>query len=568
MYKSWTNVDKRFVQLGVLPQGRSIRACRNFCKRHGLEFPGKKEIDAIEERLQKIDGQSLNPDGGSGTRHNTHTKPPMLSCSAAGGRKFKNSKKDQDMNQDKFREIAVSKIRENPNNPRSEIGSVEDLKASINANGLLQNITVRPLDDGTFEVIAGSRRYKACRELGLQKVPCTIIEADAETAYTLATTENIVRENMTAVDEANAVAKLFAQGKTRTEIGAMFGKSARWAEGRRRITELGDKAMKYLAEGRINLGHAEVLTMCNPEDVNKYLEFATWKNPEELKRAVMDARPLLERAPFDAKKVCKNCEKRSDRQLDLFGDVQCSYCLDRECFEDKVKGKAEQIRKDYIAKGYDEAPEAELHDAMNGWGDWIDAETEDKDEKEKIEKLKEQNIDPFFWVDDRTAESGLAYRVSMGDIDDENESGEGGESEDEKSWDYTMKHMEYDRKEKVKDLASEKERVAIRYRLKEVFAGIKKEGMTLLLHMFNHYFPTEDGKEECYLKHVGESDTEEYFSDRFITLMAEELVPSWNGLNEDEREFFKVESRETFEREANDEIGDDAENENPENEEE
>lgn len=568
MYKSWTNVDKRFVQLGVLPQGRSIRACRNFCKRHGLEFPGKKEIDAIEERLQEIDGQSLNPDGGSGTRHNTHTKPPMLSCSAAGGRKFKNSMKDQDMNQDKFREIAVSKIRENPNNPRSEIGSVEDLKASINANGLLQNITVRPLDDGTFEVIAGSRRYKACRELGMQKVPCTIIEADAETAYTLATTENIVRENMNAVDEANAVAKLFAQGKTRTEIGAMFGKSARWAEGRRRITELGDKAMKYLAEGRINLGHAEVLTMCSPEDVNKYLEFATWKNPEELKRAVMDARPLLERAPFDAKKLCRNCEKRSDRQLDLFGDVQCSYCLDRECFEDKVKKKAEQIRKDYIAKGYDEAPEAELHDAMNGWGDWIDAETEDEYEKEKIEKLKEQNIDPFFWVDDRTAESGLAYRVSVGDLDDENESGEGGESEDEKSWDYTMKHMEYDRKEKVKGLASEKECAAIHYRLKEIFAGIKKEGMTLLLHMFSHYFPTEDGKEECYLKHVGESDTEEYFSDRFITLMAEELVPSWNGLNEDEREFFKVESRETFEREANDEIGDDAENENPENEEE
>lgn len=543
MYKSWTNVDKRFVQLGVLPQGRSIRACRNFCKRHGLEFPGKKEIDAIEERLQEIDGQILNPDGGSGTRHNTHTKPPMLSCSAAGGRKFKNSKKDQDMNQDKFREIAVSKIRENPNNPRSEIGSVEDLKASINANGLLQNITVRPLDDGTFEVIAGSRRYKACRELGMQKVPCTIIEADAETAYTLATTENIVRENMNAVDEANAVAKLFAQGKTRTEIGAMFGKSARWAEGRRRITELGDKAMKYLAAGKINLGHAEILTMCNPEDVEKWLSTATWKSPEDLKKAIMNERPLLERAPFEAKKLCRNCEKRSDRQLDLFGDVQCSYCLDRGCFEDKVKGKAEQIRKDYIAKGYDEAPEAEFHDAMNGWGDWIDAETEDEYEKEEIEKLKEQNIDPFFWVDDRTAESGLAYRVSVGDLDDENESGE-----DEH---YTM---EYDRKEKVKGLASEKERTAIHYRLKEVFAGIKKEGMTLLLHMFGHDFPTEDGKEECYLKHVGESDTEECFSDRFITLMAEELVPSWNGLNEDEREFFKVESRETFEREANDEI--------------
>lgn len=568
MYKSWTNVDKRFVQLGVLPQGRSIRACRNFCKRHGLEFPGKNEIDAIEERLQKIDGQSLNPDGGSGTRHNTHTKPPMLSCSAAGGRKFKNSKKDQDMNQDKFREIAVSKIRENPNNPRSEIGSVEDLKASINANGLLQNITVRPLDDSTFEVIAGSRRYKACRELGMQKVPCTIIEADDATAYTLATTENIVRENMNAVDEANAVAKLFAQGKTRTEIGAMFGKSARWAEGRRRITELGDKAMKYLAEGRINLGHAEVLAMCNPEDVNKYLEFATWKNPEDLKRVIMDARPLLERAPFEAKKVCKNCEKRSDRQLDLFGDVQCSYCLDRECFEAHVKKEAEYWRKKFLKDGLEEVPEDDRYEAENEWNGWVSTSTEDEDETEFVKDRIAEGKKPMFWVNEKTAEWGHVFRHEGHGNENDNDEAEAAESEDENSWDYTMKHMEYDRKEKVKGLASEKERVAIRYRLKEVFAGIKKEGMTILLHMFDHYFPTEDGKEECYLKHVGESDTEDCFSERFITLMAEELVPSWNGLNEDEREFFKVESRETFEREANDEIGDDAENENPETEEE
>lgn len=564
MYKSWTNVDKRFVQLGVLPQGRSIRACRNFCKRHGLEFPGKKEIDAIEERLQEIDGQSLNPDGGSGTRHNTHTKPPMLSCSAAGGRKFKNSKKDQD----KFREIAVSKIRENPNNPRSEIGSVEDLKASINANGLLQNITVRPLDDGTFEVIAGSRRYKACRELGMQKVPCTIIEADAETAYTLATTENIVRENMNAVDEANAVAKLFAQGKTRTEIGAMFGKSARWAEGRRRITELGDKAMKYLAEGRINLGHAEVLTMCSPEDVTKYLEFATWKNPEDLKRVIMDARPLLERAPFDAKKLCRDCEKRSDRQLDLFGDVQCSYCLDRECFEAHVKKEAEYWRKKFLKDGLEEVPEDDRYDAENEWRGWVSTSTEDEDETEFVKDCIAEGKKPMFWVNEKTAEWGHVFRHEGYGNENDNDEAEAAESEDENSWDYTMKHMEYDRKEKVKALASEKERVAIRYRLKEVFAGIKKEGMTILLHLFDHYFPTEDGKEECYLKHVGESDTEDCFSERFITLMAEELVPSWNGLNEDEREFFKVESRETFEREANDEIGDDAENENPENEKE
>ena len=558
MYKSWTNVDKRFVQLGVLPQGRSIRACRNFCKRHGLEFPGKKEIDAIEERLQEIDGQSLNPDGGSGARHNTHTKPPMLNCSAAGGRKFKNSKKDQDMNQDKFREIAVSKIRENPNNPRSEIGSVEDLKASINANGLLQNITVRPLDDGRFEVIAGSRRYKACRELGMQKVPCTIIEADAETAYTLATTENIVRENMNAVDEANAVANLFAQGKTRTEIGAMFGKSARWAEGRRRITELGDKAMKYLAEGRINLGHAEVLTMCSPEDVTKYLEFATRKNPEELKRAVMDARPLLEHAPFDAKKLCRNCEKRSDRQLDLFGDVQCSYCLDRECFEDKVKKEAEYWRKKFLKDGLEEVPEDDRMDAENEWNGYVSTSTEEEDEREFVKDSIAEGKKPMFWVNEKTAEWGHVFRhEGYG-----NEAADPARNENPDSWDWQMNHMDYKRREKIRREASEEEKRIVANKLKGVFGNISRTAKAFILAILNRVHEDENGNQETYLKHLYSAE------DDFLDEVADHIVNWYNGVDDDIREFLEMDSREEFERRANDEIGDDAENKNPENEEE
>ena len=244
-----------------------------------------------------------------------------------------------------LKEIEVNKIRENPNNPRSVIDSVDDLKASIRNIGLLQPIAVR-WKDGSYEVVAGSRRFRACKELRLKTIPCKVLPIIGDDmAYELATAENLVRENMTAVDEANAVAKLFAQGKSRTEIGAMFGKSARWAEGRRKIVELGDKAMKLLAAGEINFGHAEVLTMCNPEDVNKWLRNAVRQTPEALKNAIMNEKPLLERAPFDAKKICRNCEKRSDEQKDLFGDVQCCYCLDRECFEGFVKKEADRIRK-------------------------------------------------------------------------------------------------------------------------------------------------------------------------------------------------------------------------------
>lgn len=58
MYKAWSTVDVKLVQLGILPQGRSIRACYNFCKRHGLPFPGKKKIDYINLSLQKIESRS------------------------------------------------------------------------------------------------------------------------------------------------------------------------------------------------------------------------------------------------------------------------------------------------------------------------------------------------------------------------------------------------------------------------------------------------------------------------------------------------------------------------------
>lgn len=455
---------------------------------------------------------------------------------------------------DIFREIATSKIRENPNNPRSEIGSVEDLKASITANGLLQNIAVRPLDDGTFEVIAGSRRFKACRELGMQKIPCTIFEADDETAYTLATTENIVRENMTAVDEANAVAKLFAQGKTRTEIGAMFGKSARWAEGRRRITELGEKAMKYLAEGRINLGHAEVLTMCSPEDVNKYLEFATWKNPEELKRAVMDARPLLERAPFEAKKVCKNCDKRSDRQLDLFGDVQCSYCLDRECFEVQVKKEAEYWRKKFLKDGLEEVPEDDRMDAENEWNGYVSTSTDDEDEREFVKDSIAEGKKPMFWVNEKTAEWGHVFRhegCGNEDDDDKADATDTDRNEDPDSWYWQMNHMDYKRREKIRRAASGEEKRIIADKLKGVFGNISRTAKAFILAILDRVYEDENSNQETYLKHQYCAE------DDFLDEVADHIVNWYYGVDDDIREFLEMDSREEFERNANALIGED-----------
>lgn len=542
-YRPWTNLEIKFLQIGFCPQGRTQRACRVFCRRNGIKFVGKRVTDENEELINRIDKQFTSNQKGNKMTKQSKTKKPYRAPATM--------------------DVPTKNIVENPNNPRTNIDSIEDLKASIKANGLLQPIAVRINNKNKFEVMAGSRRFKACKELGLEKIPCTIFhDIDDEKAYELATTENIVRENMNAVDEANAVAKLFAQGKSRTEIAAMFGKSPRWAEGRRRIVELGNKAMEYLAAGKINLGHAEVLTMCHPEDVERWLSTATWKSPEDLKHAIMNEKPLLERAPFNAKKTCKDCENRSDCQRDLFGDVQNSYCLDKECFKKKIKKEADRIRKDYIKQGFEEVPEDKRYEAEHSWDEFIDAETDDKDELETIEEYQKKGVKPKFWVNEETADHGLVY--SNPNYIDETPVDFDDEPTDPDSWEYKFDHFDYKTKNKVNEAASEAEKRAIRNDLKNIFAGISKTAQALLMELFSCYFDAkdEDGSthEESYLKHIGESDTEDEWGELFITCVADECVSMWNGMNKARREFFNIASRETFEQEAYEEISKDADN--------
>lgn len=532
MHKSWKTVDVKLVKMGILPQGRSIRACRMFCRRHGIVFPGKKIIDENDELIKLLD-ERYSPKQTKGTEMKKETPNENL------------------------RIINIASIDENDDNPRTRIENVEDLKASIKASGLLQPIVVRSVGR-RWKVVAGSRRFKACKEIGLDAIPCVVIEADDERAYELATAENIVRENMNAVDEANAVQKLFAQGKSRIEIGAMFGKSARWAEGRRRIAELGGKAMEYLAAGKINLGHAEVLTMCPAEDVEKYLNVATYRTPEDLKNDIMNAKPLLERAPFDAKKVCKHCENRSDMQTDLFGDVQCCYCLDKECFEKQVAKKAEEIRKDYIKQGFEEVPEEDVDEAEYGYGAYIDAETDDEDEKKTIEKLKSEGVKPMFWVDDKKADHGLVYWLTRNEDENYSDDDDHGDPVDTNSWTFIINHMDWKRRDKVKKAASTEEKRIVADKIQSVFGLISKAAKAFILEICNCEYEADNGDTETYLKHQSEA------SGNFLEEVADSLVSEWSGVNNDIREFLEMDSREDFERRAAEAIGDE-ETEEPEN---
>ena len=515
-FKTWTNIDVKIMRCGVCPQGRSIRACRVFCNRHGIPFPGKRKIDEVEALIERIE--------------NNHKEK---------GIEMKKEKSNENL-----RIINVASIDENDDNPRTRIENVEDLKASIKANGLLQPIVVRGNQPNKhWKVIAGSRRFKACKELGLAAIPCIVIDADDAKAYELATAENIVRENMTAVDEANAVSKLFAKGKSRTEIAAMFGKTARWAEGRRKIVELGKKAMEALAAGTINLGHAEVLTMCRQEDVEKWLGMAKWKSPEELKTAIMNEKPLLERAPFDAKKVCKNCENRSDKQTDLFGDVTCCYCLDRECFNKQVANHVESLRNKFIKEGMTEVPEDEQTDAMYEWNGYVCENSNDEDDAKFYKDCIGEGNKPMVWSEYKTAEYGFVFRKEGYDKEDDC-ANDDDRNEDPDSWDWQMNHMDYSRREKVRKAASEEEKRIVADKLKGVFGNISNTAKAFILEALGRVYEDENGDTETYLKRQHDAAA------NFLDEVADHIVNWYRGVDDDVREFLEMDGREEFERNA------------------
>lgn len=466
--------------------------------------------------------------------------------------------------------IETSRISANPNNPRARIEDVSDLVSSIKNSGLLQPITVRwtkQLDaDGMptgYEVIAGSRRFTACQALKMDKIPCIVRQADDAEAFKLATLENIVRENMTAVDEANAVAKLYEQGHSRQEIASIFGKSVRWAEGRRKIVSLGDKAMEALAAGSINLGHAEVLTLCSPDRVEHWLDAAKWHTPAELKNMILSERKRLDKAPFNVNKICANCENRSDCQQELFADVKDSYCLNEDCYKKHIAEEVERIRKNFEKQGWEPVNEDDVDSCLYSWNyDYINATTNDENELEDIKKWKAAGVKPRYWINEATAENGLVFwredyeRLTGTDDSDETEE----ESTSAAPRDYQLE-------QETREAANKMEKEELDKFFATIFGNLDRDQVAILLDLYSdatydYTETTADGEErdveDSPLLHIGEMFTnadgsqEPPFS-RLVKELVNDTV-GWNGVPEDKRAFYMLEPREAIEAKAKEKI--------------
>lgn len=471
-------------------------------------------------------------------------------------------------------QIETKRIEANPNNPRTRIENVEDLVASIRENGLMQPITVRWThkmdEDGIptgYEVIAGSRRLTAFKELGIEKIACIVKnDVDDAKAFELATTENIVRENMSAVDEAKAVAKLFESGKDRVEIAAMFGKSPRWAEGRRRIANIGDKAMKLLEEGKITLGHADVLSMCCENNIERWLDAAKWNSPEQLKAKIMDEdRKDLTKAPFNWKKLCAKCPNRSDCQSDLFGDVKEVYCLDLNCFESRKADECVRLREEFKKADYEEVPENEKWDAERSVRfNWTDKyicitdpnDPEESENQDRVKAMREKGVKARFYIDEKCAEGHLMWRLKDDPDYNEPEADEDDDYEDDPE-DKVLEDLDYSQKNEVRENANKLEKELIEYKVHTILSGLSQEAVALILTAKTNYQikfqeADEDGEVNDIVKYPLEDINEDVCASignpiDQRTALKQNIIDSlvrYSGVDEDLREFFELEPRE------------------------
>lgn len=173
-------------------------------------------------------------------------------------------------------EVELTSIEPNPDQPRTNFKQeeIEELASSIEKDGLLQPILVRSMANGKYQIIAGERRWQACRSLGLKTVPIRIKEADDDKALELALIENIQRSDLNPIEEAYGYRRLMErQNMTQSEVAQAVSKGRSTIANSLRLLELPEDAQQLLFEEKISAGHARaILSIPSKEGRQKLTE--------------------------------------------------------------------------------------------------------------------------------------------------------------------------------------------------------------------------------------------------------------------------------------------------------
>ena len=228
---------------------------------------------------------------------------------------------------------------------------------------------------GAFEMIAGHRRLAAwIHARGAEPIPAIVLAADDHAAEDLLVAENLVRRDLTPMEEALTVAQLRAHGRTMEQTAAVVRKSERWVYRRAAIADVGEPWRSHLAKSRASYPRCLAIARL-PESMRgeAWTSFcsvlhdgrrdeAWWSDAAAgLPALVARLRFLDARCPFDCRKACRNCPHRSDRQTGLWDEdeTRLPRCLDPACYERHAREAAERAAAAKAAPAPQEAPAAQ-----------------------------------------------------------------------------------------------------------------------------------------------------------------------------------------------------------------
>ena len=285
-----------------------------------------------------------------------------------------------------IQDIPLAKIRESKTNPRRffDEAKLAELAENIRQHGVLQPILLRPLpegDAGTFELVAGTRRYRASKLAKRESIPATVRELTDAQALELQVIENVQRVDVHPLDEAQGYAALIElQPDTYTveSIASRIGRSPAYVSGRLRLIQLIPEAKQAFYEDKLTVAHAFEIARLQGTDQRRALQecFPQYRNAAAILKdrkaeatTVRELRAWIEReihldltnAPFDPQDekllpsagACSRCPKQTGSNPLLFPEIprKSAICTDRECYLAKVEALVQIRLKPLEEKG-------------------------------------------------------------------------------------------------------------------------------------------------------------------------------------------------------------------------
>lgn len=219
--------------------------------------------------------------------------------------------------------LPISQVESCSTQPRKsfEPEALSDLADSIRIHGIIQPLTVRKLQSGYYQIIAGERRWRAARLAGLSEVPAVIIEADDKTATELALIENLQRQDLNPVEEALGYRRLMDEyGLTQEETAEQVGKSRPTVANALRLLSLCPAVLEQVKKGELTAGHARaVLTLKSEkkqqEAAQKIIALGLSVRQAELLCKNMSREPAPEKKVTLAVDYVAECEKNLSKHL-------------------------------------------------------------------------------------------------------------------------------------------------------------------------------------------------------------------------------------------------------------